>query len=106
MKIKVTSSLLTLVALIALFLTYTQSASSSSFNQPMTVPRPVSGTSNMMPAFATTFDVDRTDDAVAATAWTAAPKDFSLRGAINGAHGNFNASTVIINLAPSSNCNL
>ena len=62
MKRKVTWSLVAFVALVGAFLTYTQSASSSSVNQRIADPLAVPGYSNLMPAFATTFNVDRTDD--------------------------------------------
>ena len=59
-----------------------------------------------MPALATTFDVDRTDDTAAATACTAALNDCSLRGAIIAANGNVSANPVIINLQPATTYNL
>jgi len=102
MKRKLAWSLLALVVLVGAFLTYTQSASSSSFNQPIAVP----GASNLIPAFATTFDVDRTDDAVAATACTGAANDCSLRGAVIAANTNVSATPVIINLQPATTYNL
>ena len=105
MKRKVTWPLLMLVALVGLFLT-TQSASSTSSNLDIAVPRTVSETSSLIPAFATTFGVDRTDDSAAATACTAAPNDCSLRGAIIAANADVTATPVIINLAPATTYNL
>ncbi len=46
------------------------------------------------PAFAATYDVDRTDDTVSATACTAAPNDCSLRGAIIAANANPGPDTI------------
>jgi len=103
MKRKVAWLLFLLVVLFGAFLTYTQSASSSLSNQQIAVPRAVSETFSPIPAFATTFTVDRTDDAVAATACTAAPNDCSLRGAIIAANANGSANPVIINLQPATN---
>jgi hypothetical protein len=57
-------------------------------------------------AFATTFDVDRTDDTAAATACTAAPNDCSLRGAIIAANADVSATPAIINLQPATTYNL
>ena len=54
----------------------------------------------------TTFDVDRTDDTVAATACTAAPNDCSLRGAIIAANADASADPSIINLQPATTYNL
>lgn len=55
---------------------------------------------------ATTFAVDRTDDAVAAMACTAAPNDCSLRGAIRAANANASSTEAIINLQPATTYNL
>jgi hypothetical protein len=68
MNRKLSLSLLMVVALIGASLKYTQSASSSSFNQHKTDPGIVLGGSNLLLPLATTFDVDRTDDTSAATA--------------------------------------
>jgi hypothetical protein len=106
MKRKVAWSLITLVVLVGAFLKYTQSASSSSSNQRIAVPRAVPETSNLIPVFATTFDVDRTDDTAAATACTVAPNDCSLRGAIIAANTDVTANPVIINLQPATTYNL
>jgi hypothetical protein len=106
MKRTVTWSLLMLVVLVGATLKYTQSASSSSVNQHIAVPRAVPETSNLIPAFATTFDVDRTDDTAAATACTVAPNDCSLRGAIIAANADVTATPVVINLAPGTTYNL
>ena len=106
MKRKVAWSLLTLVVLVGAFLTYTQSASSSSSNQRIAVPRAVPATSNLILPLTTTFDVDRTDDTAAATACTAAPNDCSLRGAIIAANADLSADPVVINLQPATTYNL
>src|SRR6266478_5925870 len=111
MKRKVAWLLLTLVVLVGAFLTHTQSASSnssipSSSNQHIAVPRAVPGTANLIPAFATTFDVDRTDDTGAATACTVAANDCSLRGAIIAANTDVSANSVMINLQPATTYNL
>jgi hypothetical protein len=106
MKRKFAWTLLTLVVLVGASLKYTQSASSSSSNQHIAVPRTVPETSNLIPALATTFDVDRTDDTAAATACTVAPNDCSLRGAIIAANTNISADPVIINLQPATTYNL
>jgi hypothetical protein len=104
---KIALSLLTFVVLSAALLTYTQSASSSSSNKRRAVPRAVTlTTSNLLPMFITTFDVDRTDDTAAATACTVAPNDCSLRGAIIAANLDPNADPVTINLQPATTYNL
>ena len=106
MKRKVALSLLTLVVLVGAFLSYTQSASSSSSNQRSAVARAVPTTLNLILPLTTTFDVDRTDDTAAATACTAAPNDCSLRGAIIAANTDVSADPVIINLQPATTYNL
>jgi hypothetical protein len=106
MKRKIACSLLTLVALVAAFLTHTQRASSSSSNQPTAVPGTRPRVSNLMPVLTTTFDVDRTDDVAAAKACTAAANDCSLRGAIISANTNASANPVVINLQPATTYNL
>jgi hypothetical protein len=103
MKRKVAWSLLTLVVLVGAFLTYPQSASSSSSNQQIAVPLTVPETSNLIPLFVTTLAVDRTDDTAAANACTAAANDCSLRGAIIRANTNPSADSVVINLQPATN---
>ncbi len=105
MKRKAARSLLTLVV-VGAFLTYSRSAASVSSNQHIPVQRVVPGTSSLIPAFATTFTVDRTDDTAAATACTAAPNDCSLRGAITAANTAVGATPVIINLQPATAYNL
>src|SRR5205085_2345719 len=106
MKRKVAWSLLTLAVLVGASLKYTQSSSSSSPNQRIAVPRALPKSSNLIPAFATTFDVDRTDDTAAATACTVAPNDCSLRGAIIAANADVSPNPVIINLQPATTYNL
>ena len=106
MKTKVAWSLLTFVALTVGFLTYTQSASSSSSNEHIAVPRMVLETSNLILPLTTAFDVDRPDDTAAATACTDADNDCSLRGAIIAANANVSADPVIINLQPATTYSL
>lgn len=106
MKRKVACSLLMLVFLVGGLLSHTQSASSSSSNQLLVVPRAVTATSNFVLPFATTLDVDRTDDAPGATACTVAASDCSLRGAIIAANADVTATAVIINLQPATTYNL
>ena len=88
MKRKITWSILTLVILLAAFLSFTQNSASTA------------------PLFVTTFDVDRNDDTAAATGCTIAPNDCSLRGAIIAANANVNADPVVINLQPATTYNL
>src|SRR5258705_13927256 len=102
---KITLSLLTFAALVSV-LTYTHSASSSSSNKHIAVPRMVLETSNLILPLTTAFDVDRTDDTAAATACTDADNDCSLRGAIIAANANVSADPVIINLQPATTYNL
>jgi hypothetical protein len=90
MKRKITWSIMTLFVLFALFLNFTPGAASRAALMP----------------FATTFDVDRTDDTAAASACTVAPNDCSLRGAIIAANADPNADAVIINLQPATTYNL
>jgi hypothetical protein len=106
MKRKVSWSLLTLVVLVGASLKYTESASSSSSNRHIVIPRAVPETSNLILPFATTFTVDRTDDTAAATACTDADNDCSLRGAIIAANADLNADPVIINLQPATTYDL
>jgi hypothetical protein len=106
MQRKATLSLFVFVVLVGAFLKYPQSASSSSTKQQTAVTRAVPKTFNLTLPFATTFDVDRTDDTAAATACTAAPNDCSLRGAIIAANTDVNAAPVIINLQPGTTYNL
>ena len=63
-------------------------------------------TFNLIPALATTFDVDRTDDTAAATACTVALNDCSLRGAIIAANADVSATPAVINLQPATTYNL
>jgi hypothetical protein len=106
MKRKIAFTLLTLVVLVGASLKYTQSVSSSSARQPITIPRGVGPISNFNLLFATTFDVDRTDDTAAAMACTVAPNDCSLRGAIIAANTDVGADPVVINLQPATTYNL
>src|SRR5256885_10592077 len=106
MKRKITWSLVTLVVLTGASLKFTQTASSSSSNQQVTAPRAVPGFSNLAMPFATTLDVDRTDDTAAATACTASPGDCSLRGAIITSNAAISATPGTINLAPGTTLTL
>ena len=106
MKRKVALSLLTLLVLIGVSLSYTQSASSNSSKRHLAVARAVPAISNLILPLPTTLTVDRTDDTAAATACTAAPNDCSLRGAIIAANTNISPDPVIINLQPATTYNL
>ena len=106
MKRKVIWSLLTLVVSVGAFLNFTPTTSSSSAKPQVALPRAAPGTANLVPAFATTFAVDRTDDTSAASACTAAANDCSLRGAIIAANADVSATPVIINLQPATTYNL
>ncbi|MET0650259.1 MAG: choice-of-anchor Q domain-containing protein [Pyrinomonadaceae bacterium] len=106
MKRKLAWALLTLGVLVGASLKYTPSASSSSFNQRVSALRAVPAAPNLMPPFASTFDVDRADDTAAATACTAAPNDCSLRGAIIAANTDVSADPAIINLQPATTYSL
>ncbi len=98
-------SLLTLVVLVGAFLTFTQSASTSS-SKHKAVQRAVPTNATFLMPLTTTLDVDRTDDTAAATACTAAPSDCSLRGAIIAANADLSADPVVINLQPATTYNL
>ena len=106
MKRKAAWSLSALVVLVGGFLTFTQSAASSSTNQPKALVRALRENSNLLLPLTTTFDVDRTDDTAAATACTAAANDCSLRGAIIAANANLSADPVLINLQPATSYSL
>ncbi|HEX7312568.1 MAG TPA: choice-of-anchor Q domain-containing protein [Pyrinomonadaceae bacterium] len=102
MKRRFVWALLTLGVLVGVSLKYTRSAASSSSDQPIASLRALPSASNLMLPFATTLDVDRTDDTAAATACTAAPNDCSLRGAIIAANTDVSADPAIINLQPAT----
>jgi hypothetical protein len=106
MKRRVVWSLLTLVVFVSAFLSYTQSAASSSANGKPAIARAVPRVANLFLPLDTTFTVDRTDDTAAATACTAAPNDCSLRGAIIAANADVSGNPVVINLQPAANYNL
>src|ERR1044072_9159336 len=106
MKRKGPLSLLTLALLVGAALTYTQSASSNSSNQRAAAPRAVPAAFNLLLPFATTLDVDRTDDTAAATACTAAANDCSPRGAIINANADISGMPVTIQLQPATTYNL
>ena len=99
-------SLMALVVVVGALLNYTQRASSSSANQRIEVPRAFPRISNLNLPFATTFDVDRTDDTAAATACTGAANDCSLRGAIIAANNDLSVNPMTINLQPGTTYNL
>lgn len=98
------SSLLAIVALVCASSRYTENVSSNSLDR-HTEPA-FSGTSNLTPLLATTFDVDRTDDTAAATACTVAPNDCSLRGAIIASNADVSGMPITINLQPATTYNL
>ena len=100
MKRKITWPILSLSVLFAALLSFTQTTASHS-----STPRPLVESAFLTP-FATTFDVDRTDDTAGASACTAAPNDCSLRGAIIAANADLNADPVTINLQPATTYNL
>ncbi|HBB94346.1 MAG TPA: hypothetical protein DC054_03055 [Blastocatellia bacterium] len=106
MNRKIVWSLVTLAVVFGASLKYTQSASSSSSNEPIAVPRAVPKISSLAMPFATTLDVDRTDDTAAATACTIAANDCSLRGAIINANADVTGTPVTINLQPGTTYNL
>jgi HYR domain-containing protein len=109
MKRTIPWALLTIVALIGVSVEFSQSVSSSSLSSHPFITRQASAKApNLNPFFATTFDVDRTDDtaAVAARACTGAANDCSLRGAIIAANGAAGATPIIINLQPATTYNL
>jgi hypothetical protein len=94
--------LLAFVVVLSAFLNYSQTASSNSFNEREAVAPAVVATSNLIPAFVTTLNVDRADDTAAANACTAAANDCSLRGAVIRANINPNPDPVVINLQPAT----
>src|SRR5687768_3803257 len=102
MKRKVVWALLTLGVLTGATLQSTRSASSSSTDRRTSVLRAAPKPSGLNPVFATTLTVDRTDDAAAASACTAAPNDCSLRGAIIAANADAGTDPVIIVLQPAA----
>ena len=84
---------ITLILAVALcvgaFVAFNQSAASKTSST-----TPFRETAVTMPLFATTLDVDRTDDTAAATACTPAANDCSLRGAIINANADLSATPV------------
>jgi hypothetical protein len=97
------------VALVGVSIGFSQNVSSSSLSNHPFISRQASAKPpNLNPFFATTFDVDRTDDtaAVAARACTGAVNDCSLRGAIIAANSDPGATPIIINLQPATTYNL
>jgi hypothetical protein len=106
MKRKVVWALLTLAVLVGASLSYTGSAASSSSNERINAARAAAAAPILMPFFATTLTVDRTDDTAAATACTGAANDCSLRGAIRAANADLSANPVVINLQPATTYNL
>ena len=106
MKRTLALSLVTLIVFVGALLSYTQSASSSSLNQPAGVLRVIPRSANLFLPLPTTLTVDRTDDTAAATACTVASNDCSLRGAIIAANADAGADPVIINLQAATTYNL
>jgi hypothetical protein len=104
MKRKVAASVLTLVLMFASFISFTQTASSSSEYFART--RAIRGTAALSPLLATMLDVDRTDDVAGASGCTVAANDCSLRGAIINANGDPGATPIVINLQSSTTYNL
>src|ERR1051325_617996 len=104
MNRKRTLSVLVLVILAGASLQFTQTAFSSSRSSSAVAPRASAAPAN--PFFATTLNVDRTDDVAAASACTGAANDCSLRGAIINANADIGATPVVINLQPGTTYNL
>src|SRR5215831_8952253 len=106
MRRKETWIMLALMLLAGASLKFTQTASSSSRQSASAAPMRYAAVPN--PFFATTFNVDRTDDtaAVAARACTGAANDCSLRGAIIAANTAVGATPIIIQLQPATTYNL
>lgn len=105
MKRRAPWSLLIIVFLICVFLTYIPSASSSSAKNEAVARATASTFSILSPPLPATLNVDRTDDSPAFTACTVAPNDCSLRGAIIAANISV-ADPVTINLQPGTTYNL
>src|SRR6478672_9545756 len=108
MKSKGLLSVLALMVLAGASLKFTQTASSSSRRIPSAAGSSFAAAPAPIPFFATTFNVDRTDDtaAVAARACTAAANDCSLRGAIIAANTAGGATPIIIKLKSATTYNL
>ena len=109
MKRTIPWALLVIAALVGVSVEFSQTVSSSSLSNHPFISRPTSAKPpNLNPFFATTFNVDRTDDtaAVAARACTGAANDCSLRGAIIAANSAAGATPIIINLQPATTYNL
>jgi hypothetical protein len=108
MKSKGLLSVLALMVLAGASLKFTQTASSSSRRTPSVAGSSLAAAPAPIPFFATTFNVDRTDDtaAVAARACTAAANDCSLRGAIIAANTAGGATPIIIKLKSATTYNL
>jgi hypothetical protein len=104
MKRQVVAPLLTAILAIGVFANINRTATSKAA---LSIER-AGATLNtaMLPAFATTLDVDRTDDTAAATACTASPNDCSLRGAVINANADLGATAIVINLDAGTTYNL
>ena len=102
MKRKLVLPILALALSAGAALTYTRGASSSSPARRAAIPRAVPAAFNLMLPFATTLDVDRSDDTAAASACTPAPNDCSLRGAVINSNADVGAMPVTINLQPAT----
>ena len=108
MKSKGLLSVLALMVLAGASLKFTQTVSSSSRRTPSVAANSFAAAPAPIPFFATTFNVDRTDDtaALAARACTAAANDCSLRGAIIAANTAGGATPIIIKLKSATTYNL
>jgi hypothetical protein len=104
MKSKGTLFLLALVVLAGASLRFTQKAFSSSDRVTKRNARAFGAPAN--PLFATDLTVNRTDDAVAASACAGGISDCSLRGAIINANADVSAIPVIIHLQTGTTYNL
>ncbi|MEP6817947.1 MAG: choice-of-anchor Q domain-containing protein [bacterium] len=102
MKRIVTWSLLTLVVLVAASLKFTPTASSSSSNQRVALPRAVPRISNLILLPPTTFTVTKTTD----TNDGVCDSDCSLREAVRAANADGTANASIIQLQPATTYNL
>ena len=101
MQRKAITSVLALALCIAALVILDQSTASNA-----STTRASRQTGEPLPMFATTLNVDRTDDTAAATACTGAGNDCSLRGAIINANADLSATPVIITLQAGTTYNL
>ena len=101
MQRKAITSVLAFALCVGAFVAFNQSAASKASNT-----RAFRETAVPLPMFATTLDVDRTDDTAAASACTGAANDCSLRGAIINANADMSATPVVITLQAGTTYNL